>query len=174
MTDPKYPIGPCAKPAASDQESRRAAMAAIASAPGLFKSAVSGLGDAQLDTPYRDGGWTVRQVVHHVADSHMNAYIRFRWTLTEDEPVIKTYDEKRWADLPDARTAPIESSLELLEALHARWMALLLALTPADYAKRLAHPELGAVDLNTMLALYAWHGRHHAAHITTLRERNGW
>jgi hypothetical protein len=116
----------------------------------------------------------VRQVVHHVPDSHMNAYVRFRWALTEDEPVIKTYDEKRWADLPDARTAPIEPSLDLLESLHARWKALLSALTAQDFARRLAHPEMGSVDLDTLLALYAWHGRHHAAHITTLRERSGW
>jgi hypothetical protein len=174
MTDPKFPIGPFTKPALFDSAFRGSAMAAIAAAPGLLKSAVSGLGETQLDTPYRDGGWTVRQVVHHVADSHMNAYIRFRWALTEDKPTIKTYDQTRWADLPDARTAPIELSLDLLESMHTRWMVLLSALTPADYAKRLTHPELGPVDLDTMLALYAWHGRHHAAHITTLRERSGW
>jgi len=174
MTDPKYPIGPFTKPAAFDPAFRRSAISAVAAAPGLLKSAVSGLSEAQLDTPYRPGGWTVRQVVHHVPDSHMNAYIRFRWALTEDEPVIKTYDQSRWADLPDARTAPIEPSLELLESLHARWMGLLTTMTPADYARRLAHPEMGPVDLDTMLALYAWHGRHHAAHITTLRERGGW
>lgn len=174
MTDPKYPTGPFTKPARFDESFRRTALAAIAAAPGLLKSAVSGLSEAQLDTPYRPGGWTVRQVVHHVPDSHMNAYVRFRWALTEEEPIIKTYDEKLWAELPDARTAPIEPSLELLEALHLRWMALLSTLAPADFAKRVTHPELGAVDLNTLLALYAWHGRHHAAHVTTLRERSGW
>ena len=174
MTDPRYPIGPFTKPTAFDDAFRQAARAAIAAAPGLLKSAVAGLSKAQLDTPYRPGGWTVRQVVHHVPDSHMNAYIRFRWALTEDEPVIKTYDERLWADLPDARTAPIEPSLDLLESLHARWMALLSALTARDFARCLAHPEMGRVDLDTLLALYAWHGRHHAAHITTLRERSGW
>ena len=146
----------------------------IAVAPALFRDAVRGLDDAQLDTPYRPGGWTVRQTVHHVADSHMNSYIRWRLALTELEPTIRPYDQKAWAELPDARTAPVEPSLQLIESLHARWVLLLKTLSDADFARSFRHPELGLVRLDTNLALYAWHGRHHAAHITGLRQRNGW
>ncbi len=133
-----------------------------------------GLTPAQLDTPYRPGGWTVRQVVHHVPESHMNAYVRFKLALTEDEPVIKPYDEARWAMLPDIAVAPVEASLALLEALHLRWVALLESMTNAEFTRRFQHPELGPVRLDQSLASYAWHGRHHVAHITSLRQRMAW
>ena len=140
-----------------------------------MRSAVAGLNEGQLETPYRAGGWTVRQVVHHVADSHLNSYIRFRWTLTEDTPTIKAYDETRWAELPDAKTAPVEVSLKLLESLHVRWVYLLETLDDEAFKRSFVHPETGEeISLERNLALYAWHGRHHCAHITALRERNGW
>lgn len=139
-----------------------------------MSAAVEGLSDAQLDTRYRPEGWTARQVVHHVADSHMNSYIRFRWALTEEVPLIKAYEEQLWAELPDARTMAPRVSLELLDALHRRWTALLQQMTEADFAKRLRHPVSGEATLGKMTALYAWHGRHHVAHIERLRERMGW
>jgi hypothetical protein len=151
-----------------------ALIAELAAAPMLYRDAVRGLDDSQLDTPYRPEGWTVRQTVHHVADSHMNSYIRWRLALTENEPAIKPYNQRAWAELSDARTAPVELSLRLIESLHARWVLLLEALNNADFARSFRHPELGLVRLDTNLALYAWHGRHHAAHITGLRQRNGW
>jgi DinB family protein len=146
----------------------------IAAAPTHLRTAVAGLSDAQLDTPYRPGGWTVRQVVHHVPDSHLNSYVRCRLALTEDEPTIKPYDEGRWAALPDALTAPVELSLALLENLHRRWVLLLESLTPAEWDRRFHHPELGVRSLRQTAGLYAWHGRHHVAHITALRQRSGW
>ena len=146
----------------------------IAAAPTQMRAAVAGLSDAQLDTRYRPGGWTVRQVVHHVPDSHLNSYVRFRLALTEDEPTIKLYDEGRWAALPDARTAPVELSLALLENLHRRWVLLLESLTAAEWDRRFNHPELGVRTLRQTVATYAWHGRHHVAHITALRQRMGW
>jgi len=146
----------------------------IADAPANYRAAVRGLNDAQLDTPYRPGGWTVRQTVHHVADSHMNSFIRCRLALTETEPAVKGYDQALWADLPDVRTVPVEVSLQLIECLHTRWVALLRALSPADFARTFRHPEAGVMRLDTNVALYAWHSRHHAAHITGLRERMGW
>ena len=146
----------------------------IADTPANLRASVAGLSAEQLDTPYRPGGWTVRQVVHHVPDSHMNSYVRFRLALTEDEPTIKPYDESRWAELADSRTARIETSLALLESLHERWVLLLRSLSPADFRRQFRHPELGVVSLEKNLALYAWHGRHHVAHITSLRERMGW
>ena len=146
----------------------------IAETPARMRAAVARLNDAQLDTPYRPGGWTVRQVVHHVPDSHMNSYVRFRLALTEDAPVIKPYEEARWAELHDARTLPVEPSLELLESLHARWVPLLRSLNEADWKRIFRHPEMGLVRLEQNAALYAWHGRHHVAHITKLRERMGW
>jgi hypothetical protein len=149
-------------------------IAEIAAAPACFRDAVRGLDDSQLDTPYRPGGWTVRQTIHHVADSHMNSVIRMRLALTEPEPTIRPYDQQTWADLADSRTAPVEISLQLIENLHARWVLLLKTLGDADFARSFRHPEIGLVRLDTNLALYAWHGRHHAAHITALRERNGW
>jgi hypothetical protein len=158
---------------ASEAE-RQQWLADLEEAPARLRAAVAGLTEAQLDTPYRPDGWTVRQVVHHLADSHLNAYARFRLVLTEDEPTIKPYDQQRWAQLPDARTAPVETSLKLLEALHARWVMLLKILKPEDFARALKHPELGRVTLEKYLAMYAWHGRHHVAHITGLRARSGW
>lgn len=145
----------------------------IAATPALYRVAVRGLDDAQLDTPYRPGGWTVRQTVHHVADSHMNSYIRLRLALTEKEPAISPYDQAAWARLADS-LAPPEISLQLIENLHARWVLVLESMSDADFARTFRHPEIGLVRLDTNLALYAWHGRHHAAHITGLRERNGW
>ena len=146
----------------------------IEAAPAQLRAAVSGLTDQQLDTPYRPGGWTVRQVVHHLADSHMNAYVRFRLGVTENEPTIKPYEEKLWAELTDARTAPADVSLTLLEALHRRWVTLLRSLKPEDFARAIKHPELGHVMLEKYLAMYAWHGKHHVAHINGLREQSGW
>jgi len=171
--DLSYPIGKFdfAKPVAPEE--RPQLIAEIEAAPAGLREAVRGLSEEQLDTPYRPGGWTVRQVVHHVADSHMNSYIRFRLALTEEEPAVRAYDQGTWAELPDARTGPVEPSLALLAALHTRWVALLRTLSEADFGRRFRHSELGPVRLDTSLALYAWHGRHHAAHITELRRRMG-
>ena len=142
--------------------------------PQALRTAVSGRSDAQLDTPYRPEGWTVRQVVHHVVDSHMNAYTRFRLALTEDNPTIKPYDEAKWADLLDARTMPIGISLDLLDRLHERLVHLLRATKDTDFQRTLQHPENGPMTMDTLLAIYAWHGSHHTAHITGLRERMKW
>ena len=172
--DLSYPIGKFDFQQTVAPGQYAALIAEIAAAPKLYRDAVRGLDDGQLDTPYRPGGWTVRQTVHHVADSHMNSYIRMRLALTESEPAIRLYDQKAWAELADARTAPVELSLQLVENLHARWVLLLKTLSDADFARAFRHPELGLVRLDTNLALYAWHGRHHAAHITGLRQRNGW
>lgn len=146
----------------------------IARTPANLRSAVQGLSTKQLDTPYRPGGWTVRQVVHHLPDSHMNSYVRFKLALTEDEPTIKPYAEDRWAELSDTKATPIETSLTLLDSLHARWVALLRSLDSEQWKRNFRHPELGPVSLEKSLALYAWHGRHHVAHIRNLREREGW
>ena len=150
-------------------------IAAIAETPVALRSAVAGLSRDQLETRYRPGGWTVKQVVHHVPDSHLNAYTRFKLALTESEPTIKTYDEAAWAELPDSRKVPMEVSLDLLDALHLRWVSLLRSMDAADFDRGLRHPEHGRVlTLKQMLGLYAWHGRHHVAHITSLRTREGW
>ena len=172
--DPRYPIGKFEMPTAVTPERRRQAIEEIASTPAKMRVAVKGLSDGQLDTPYREGGWTVRQVVHHVPDSHLNAYVRFRLALTEDQPTIKPYDEKKWAELQDARCMPVEPSLLLLEGLHRRWVALLRSMSDRDFARTLNHPESGVLQLDTYLAVYGWHCRHHAAHITGLRQRMGW
>jgi uncharacterized damage-inducible protein DinB len=155
-------------------EQRRAWIQEIASMPARLREGVAGLTDAQLDTPYRDGGWTVRQVVHHVPDSHLNAYTRFKLGLTETDPVIKPYDEGAWALLDDTRSTPVDVSLALLEALHARWVNLLRALSDDAWPRAVQHPENGRMRLDHILGLYAWHGRHHVAHVTALRERMGW
>lgn len=173
MTDERYPIGKFTPVQELTAAERKAAIDQVAAAPTIFRRAVSGLDDAQLDTPYRSGGWTVRQVAHHLPDSHMNAYMRFKWGLTEDIPAIKTYEEKDWAKTPETR-APIAMSLDLLTALHERWVTLLRAMRPDDFARTIKHPEWGTPSLDTLLALYAWHGRHHTAHVTTLRQRMGW
>jgi len=172
--DLRYPIGRFEWPNSVDAVERREYLRQIAEAPGRFREAVRGLSESQLDTAYRPGGWTVRQVAHHVADSHMNNYVRIRLALTEDEPTIKPYDEATWAELADARTAPVEISLALIESLHARWVALAESLSEAAIGRAFLHPERGRVRLDVNLAMYAWHGRHHAAHITRLREREGW
>jgi uncharacterized damage-inducible protein DinB len=174
MTDPRYPIGKFTYQGPLTPEQKRQYLDDIEQAPARLRAALGGLTDKQLDTPYREGGWTVRQVAHHVPDSHMNSYVRFKLALTEDDPTIKPYMEARWAELPEARQAPVEPSLALLDALHQRWMLVLQSLTDADWQRTFRHPDLGPMTLEKNLALYAWHGRHHVAHITSLRERNGW
>lgn len=172
-TDERYPIGKFTPVSSLTPEDRKARIDQIAAAPGNFRKAVAGLNDKQLDTPYRSGGWTVRQVAHHLPDSHMNAYMRFKWGITEDTPLIKTYEEKDWARTPET-SAPVAFSLDLLTALHERWVTLLRGMAPADFARNVKHPELGLITLDTLVALYSWHGRHHTAHVTALRERMGW
>jgi len=175
MSDPRYPVGPFVLEGAITPARREEWIGQIADAPLQLRSAVRGLSEAQFDTPYRDGGWTVRQVVHHVPDSHLNAYIRFKLALTEDNPTIKPYEEGRWAELPDTVATQIGVSLMLLEALHRRWVMLLRAMNEADWARTYFHPEhQKAFRLDGILAMYAWHGRHHVAHITGLRNRLGW
>lgn len=174
MTDIRYPIGRFEAPDELSAEACSALIGQIERAPADLRSSVRGLDDTQLDTPYRDGGWTVRQVVHHLADSHMNAYLRHKLAVTEHEPTIKPYEEKLWAELSDAAGMPIGVSLTLLDALHARWVVFLRSLEGPQFKRRFRHPELGVVPLERNIALYAWHGRHHTAHITALRERKGW
>ncbi len=147
----------------------------LAALPQQMRAAVAGLTDAQLDTPYRPDGWTVRQVVHHVPDSHMNAYLRTHWALTEERPTIKPYDQAVWAELPYSRTAPIDTSLDLLEAVHARWIVVWRSLAPDQLEREYFHPEdQRFFTLTELLQIYAWHSRHHLAHITALRHRSGW
>lgn len=172
--DLRYPIGQFNFAGTLSPEERTSLVNLIEAAPEKMRGAVSGLNNEQLDTPYRAGGWTVRQVVHHVPESHLNAYIRFKLAVTEDVPTIKSYLEDRWAQLQDALVSPIEPSLDLLDALHRRWVWFLRSLKNEDFDRTFQHPELGVVSLNKNLALYAWHGRHHVAHITALREREGW
>ncbi len=174
MDDLAYPIGKFSFPASTSAAERREWTHEISQAPQQLRAAVDGLSEEQIDTPYRPGGWTVRQVVHHVPESHMNSYIRFKLALTEDTPTIKPYDEALWAKLPDMSVAPIQTSLTLLEALHSRWVRLLEAMSDAEFNRAFRHPEIGLVRLDQNLALYAWHGKHHVAHITRLRERLGW
>ncbi len=174
MNELSYPIGKFKPEENLTMKRRKELIAEIAEASGNMRAAVNGLNDMQLDTPYRPAGWTVRQVVHHIPDSHLNAYIRFKWTMTENEPTIKAYNEKAWAELTEAKTAPVEMSLHLLEAVHIRWIALLNNLTEKDFGRKLIHPENGPMTLDRMLCLYAWHGKHHVAHITELRKREAW
>jgi DinB superfamily len=173
-TDLRYPAGHYQAPEKITAAQREAWIAELANLPQVVEQAVVDLTDSQLDTPYRPGGWTVRQVVHHLPDSHINSYTRFRLALTEDSPVIKPYEESRWAELADAKTAPIALSLSLLGALHARWAILLRSLDDTAYVRTLQHPQLGTIGLDWNLGLYAWHGRHHTAQITNLRKRCGW
>jgi uncharacterized damage-inducible protein DinB len=174
MTDLRYPIGKFQpKPQLTDDE-RQALMRQLAEAPAKLRQSVSGLMEEQLDTPYRPEGWTVRQVVHHLPDSHFNAYVRMKLAMTEQQPTIKPYEQQLWAELSDAKTAPIELSLTLLESLHKRWVLFLQSLKSSDFARTLNHPESGVMNLDRILQLYAWHGRHHTAQITSLRERMGW
>jgi uncharacterized damage-inducible protein DinB len=172
----RYPTGRFKRPTrVLEQSERRQMIDTIARTPSNLRAAVRGLSDDQLDTPYRQGGWTVRQVVHHIPDSHMNAFIRMKLALTEDVPTIKPYDEAAWAKLADAKETPVETSLTLLDALHERWLTLLRAMAPADFERTLNHPDWDApMSLDTVLALYAWHGPHHTAHLTGLRTRMGW
>ena len=164
--DPRFPIGRFEYPQAVSPAEREALLGRLASAPARLRAAVAGLTGPQLDTPYREGGWTVRQVVHHLPDSHMNSYVRFKLALTEDEPTIKPYDEAAWALLGDTAATPVEISLTLLECLHARWVTLLRGLTEEQWQRAIRHPVNGLFRLDQVLALYAWHGDHHIAHIT--------
>ncbi len=172
--DLRYPIGKLARKSTLSTAERADAVDAIASAPRQLRAAVRGLRDEQLDTPYRPGGWTVRQLVHHVADSHLNAYARFRLALTEENPMIKPYEEAAWAELEDARTLPVSLSLELLDAMHRRLDALLRATPTESFGRTLSHPKNGPMTIDALLNTYAWHGQHHVAHVTALRERMGW
>ncbi len=174
MSDLRYPIGKFSMPKTVSKLERETFVRDIEKLPVDLRGAVSGLSDTQLDTPYRPEGWTVRQVVHHVPDSHLNSYVRFKLAMTEDAPTIRTYMEERWAELPEARTGPLEMSLSLLDALHRRWVIFLRNFGEADFQRTFVHPDYGPFRLEQALALYAWHGKHHVAHITSLRTRNNW
>ncbi len=175
MSDLRYPLGKFVAPTMVTAQMRTEFIAQVEGAPAALRAAVTGLSDKQLDTPYRPGGWTVRQVVHHVPDSHVNAYVRLKLALTEDEPTIKPYAEERWAELVDGKTASPDVSLKLLEAVHSRWVMVWRSLAPDQFARRFRHPEHpGMLSLDWMLSMYSWHGRHHIAHVTSLREREGW
>lgn len=174
MSDLRYPLGKFSFAGPVDDQQKHKMIDDIGEAAANLRAEVKGLSDAQLDTPYRPEGWTVRQVVHHVPDSHLNAYLRFKLALTEDDPTIKTYAEDRWAELADTKTTPVEVSLTLLESLHDRWVRLLRSLTSEQWKRTFRHPDLGPMTLEKTLALYAWHGRHHVAHITELRKRMSW
>ncbi len=172
----RYPVGKFNWPETVSESERKKMIEEIAAAPAALRAEVKGLKPEQLDSPYRPGGWTVKQVIHHVPDSHFNAYARFKLTLTENEPVVKPYDQAKWAELPDSKTVPIETSLTLLEGIHERWLALLHSMSVSDFKRSYRHPEYEGrlFRLEQVLAMYAWHGRHHTAHITSLRLRNGW
>ncbi len=172
--DPRYPVGKFEWKGEWSAGERQRAIEEVEKTPAKFRAAVAGLSQQQLDTPYREGGWTVRQVIHHIADSHMHSYLRFKLALTEEQPTITAYDEKLWAELPDTRNTPVETSLSLLDTLHHRWGVLLRAMKPEDFVRSYRHPERGLVSLDMAVAMYAWHGRHHTAHVTSLRERMGW
>ena len=174
MEDLRFPVGKFHYDGPLTSDQHEAFLDQIAQTPAKLRAAVKGLSGAQLDTPYRPDGWTVRQVVHHVPDSHLNSYVRFKLALTEDEPTIKPYAEDRWAELADTKATPIEVSLTLLDSLHDRWVRLLRSLTPEQWKRTFRHPEMGPMTLEKTLALYAWHGRHHVAHITELRRRMSW
>jgi hypothetical protein len=172
--DLRYPIGPYQPKTMLTADERGLAIAQIAELPKQMRDAVGGLSGGQLDTPYRPSGWTVRQVAHHVPDSHMNAYVRMKLALTENKPTIKPYEEGLWAELADSRETPVEVSIALLEFLHVRWDFLLRSLEPEKFARRLIHPAAGVMTVDNLVHHYAWHGRHHVAHITALRQREGW
>ncbi len=174
MTDLSYPLGRFSLPDSMSASDREAAIEVIRTTPARLREAVAALSDDQLATPYRPDGWTVRQLVHHVADSHMNAYLRQKLIATEDHPTLVTYDQDRWSDLGDVEAVPIEASLQILDALHQRWAAFLQSVDPEDFERTGYHPEMGEVKLSEMLAFYAWEGPHHTRHITALREREGW
>ena len=170
MTNPRFPIGEFKRPDRLSPAERESAISKIEAAPGALRAALSGMSDAQLDSTYREGSWTLRQVVHHLADSHVNSYTRFRLAMTEDHPTIKAYDENKWAQLEDARAMPVEVSLALIDSLHARWVRLLRSLTPADFDRTIDHPENGTMTIDHLLAMYAWHGEHHIAHVRLARK----
>jgi len=172
--DPRYPIGKLEMPAQVSQARRQQAIEEIASTPAKLRAAVKGLNDAQLDTPYREGGWTVRQVVHHVPDSHLNAYVRLKLALTEENPTIKPYDEAAWAKLADSKSTPIEVSLTLMDSVHDRWVRILRSMKPGQFSRKLVHPDNGERTVDWLLFLYEWHGKHHTAHITELRKQKSW
>ena len=174
MTDLRYPIGKFHFDGSLSEDQKQKFLDDIAHAPAHLRAAVKGLSEQQLDTPYRPDGWTVRQLAHHVPDSHLNAYVRFKLALTEEEPTIKPYAEDRWALLADTQATPVEVSLAMLDSLHDRWVRLMRSFNPDDWKRTFHHPERGVVSLKMNLAMYAWHGRHHVAHITSLRERKGW
>ena len=174
MSDLRFPIGKFSYDGVLTENQKQAFLNEVAQTPVNLRAAVQGLSNPQLDTPYRPEGWTVRQVVHHVPDSHLNAYVRFKLALTEDEPTIKPYAEDRWANLADNKSTPIEVSLTMLDSLHDRWVRLLREMTPEEWKRKFRHPERGVMTLEETLALYAWHGRHHVAHVTHLRQREGW
>jgi len=174
VEDLRYPVGKFSFDGDITPEKRRAWIQTIERLPGELRRAVSGLSPQQLDTPYREGGWTVRQVAHHVADSHMNSFIRCKLALTESRPTIKPYDQDEWAKTADVGNTDVELSLVLVEGLHARWTRLLSSLSPADFAREFNHPEGGIQTMERQLQLYAWHCRHHVAHIDSLRQRKGW
>lgn len=175
MPSLRYPTGEFQpKGAPLTPEERAPLIARIGTLPREARAAVKGLDDARLDTPYREGGWCPRQIIHHLADSHLNAVIRFKLALTEDVPTVKTYEQERWAVLADVKGVPVEASLSILDGLHERWSRILVAMTPSDFARRLRHPELGDIDLDFLLQMYGWHGRHHVTQITELRVRQGW
>ena len=172
--DLRYPIGPFKFDGQPSEQQLKQFISEIEQAPARLRAALAGLSEPQLETPYHPGGWTLRQVAHHVPESHMNAYVRMKLALTEDNPTIKPYDEARWAETPDVRGTPIASSLTLLEALHQRWVTLLKALGPTELARTFNHPDSGQWTVGKYAALYSWHGKHHVAHVTSLRERMGW
>jgi len=174
MADLRYPVGPFVAPPSFSAADRAVALTTLAELPARLRLACAGLTDAQLDTPYRPGGWTVRQVVHHTADSHLHAYTRLKFAVSEENPTIKPYAESVWAEMADAKSAPVVLSLDLLDALHGRLVWLLRSLTDAHFARTLVHPERGALSIDDYLALYDWHSRHHTAHVTALRAREGW
>ncbi len=171
--DPRYPVGKFHYDGPYTEAQRQELITTLAELPAKLRAAVSGLNDKQLDTPYRDGGWTVRQTVHHVADSHMNSFIRFRLAITEDNPTIKPYDEARWAEISDAKE-PVEVSLTLIDSLHRRMVVMLRDFKPEQWKRTLVHPENGQMTLDKVLGIYGWHSKHHVAHITELRKRMGW
>ncbi len=172
--DPRYPIGTFDKNIVVTKEMRNEFINTIESLPSQLRKEVANLSEQQLDTHYRDGGWTIRQVIHHLPDSHLNSYVRFKLALTEDNPAIKTYEEHLWAKLPDIFKTPINVSLNLLESLHKRWAILLNSLTDEQFEKTFQHPEWGKITLSKTLSLYAWHSKHHLAHITELKKKMGW
>ncbi len=174
MPDARYPIGAFVPDSRPTPETRARHIESISGLPAAFRQAAAGLNGEQLDTPYREGGWTVRQLIHHVPDSHINAYCRFKLALTENTPTIKPYKEEAWAKLHDSEVTPVEVSLTLLDSIHARWVNLLKYMKEEDFERKLNHPELGVQTLDRMLALYSWHGKHHTAHITALRTKMKW